>query len=41
MTKMFDHIRDFLTWHPEVLAHTALTILFVGVVTCVYYLIIL
>ncbi len=39
MTEMFDHIRDYLTWHPDVLAYSGLTILSVGVLTCVYFLI--
>ena len=30
---------DFLTWRPEALAYTGLTILVVGVLSCVYYLV--
>lgn len=38
MTEMFDHMCDYLTWHPEVLARTGLTILAVSAFTCLILL---
>ena len=32
-------LMDYLTWRPEALAYTGLTILIVGVLSCVSYLI--
>ena len=34
-----NNLMDFLTWRPEALAYTGLTILAVGVLSCVYFLI--
>ena len=38
-TKLMNKLMDYLTWRPEALAYTGLTILIVGVLSCVYYLI--